>query len=175
GAVVKAHPVPALLAATGLLWLYSSRNETTRNHSAMDSRYASYRVGAGTGAYGAAGGSGAYRNVGSAAGGDGGHSGEGLKERASHLGESALHLRDNASEKLHDAGSRIGESLQHARERTRERAMAAKGGVEHMLDDNPMAAGAIAVAVGALLGATVPTTAPERRMLRPAGEKLSHT
>ena len=63
--------------------------------------------------------------------------------------------------------------MHNARDSMRHRAEAARGSLEHMLDDNPMAAGAIAVAVGALLGATLPTSEPERRMLRPVGETLS--
>lgn len=160
GSVVKANPVPALLAATGLLWLYSSRNEPGPAYRASDYRMGDY----GAGQRRAADGDGHD---------DGHHAGEGLKARASRIRENAAHLRDSASGTWHDATGRIGEGMHNARDSVRHRAEAARGSLEHMLDDNPMAAGAIAVAVGALLGATLPTSEPERRMLRPVGETLS--
>lgn len=149
GTVVKANPVPALLAATGLLWLYASRNEPAPGHH----RASRYRT--------------------DHHGGDGHQAGEGLKARASKLGEEAAHLRDSASGKWHEATDRMGEGVHNARDSVRHRAEAARGSLEHMLEDNPMAVGAIALAAGAMLGAALPTSEPERRMLSPVGEKLS--
>ncbi len=178
GAVVKTNPVPALLAATGLLWLYSSRNQPPPQNPALRSRFGAYRASSsGSSAHDSAydGAYGGDPSAGMDRGGQdhGRHLGEGLKERAWHMREGASHLRESASGKWRDTTHRLGEGMHHARDSVQHRAMAARGGFEHMLEDNPMAAGAIAVAVGALLGAALPTSEPERRMLGPVGGKLS--
>jgi ElaB/YqjD/DUF883 family membrane-anchored ribosome-binding protein len=168
GAAVRDNPVPALLTAAGLLWMYSGRHAPpTRTPSYRSGGYSAYRapgVGAGNAS---SSGTGVY--------GDdaGAHDREGFRERAAHLRDSASHLRDSASGKLRDTTSRLGDTVHHARDSVQQTTMRARGGFEHMLHDNPMAAGAIAVAVGALLGAALPTTARERELMAPVGGKLA--
>jgi ElaB/YqjD/DUF883 family membrane-anchored ribosome-binding protein len=78
-------------------------------------------------------------------------------------------------------GSRLG-SLTHAgREQmgqvghlAREQVDRARTGFEHMLQEQPLVLGAVAVALGAVLGATLPTSRIENRYLGPSRDELQN-
>lgn len=154
GNVVKANPVPALLATAGLAWLYASRNSPAPVPALTH------------GAYGT----------------DHGRQngfGEGLRDKASHLREDAAHLREGAAESWNNATTRvgdvahgIGERAHQAADSVREQSRKAGDGLNHMLHDNPMAAGAIAVSIGALLGALLPMSEQENRLMGETGDTL---
>jgi hypothetical protein len=50
----------------------------------------------------------------------------------------------------------------------------ARTGFEHMLEEQPLVLGAVAVALGAVLGATLPTTRVENRYMGPTRERLQN-
>jgi hypothetical protein len=50
----------------------------------------------------------------------------------------------------------------------------ARTGFEHMLEEQPLVLGAVAVALGAVLGATLPTSRVENRLLGPTREELQN-
>lgn len=50
----------------------------------------------------------------------------------------------------------------------------ARTGFEHMLEEQPLVLGAVAVALGAVLGATLPTSRVENRLLGPTREQLQN-
>lgn len=161
GGIVKANPVPALLVSAGLVWLYASRNEQPMPHAG----------GRPAGLYGSSDyGRAAYADTGygSSAQGSGqaAHDAQGLLEQAVQLGQGAR-------EKWHDATARVGEGMHGAKDSLQHGAQRARGGFEHMLQDNPMAVGAIAIAVGALLGAVLPTTEQENRLMGELGDKVT--
>lgn len=79
----------------------------------------------------------------------------GAGERISHLASDAKHMTEEQAERL-----------AHAADEARHRA-------ERFYDDSPLAAGAIAVAVGALIGSVTPLTSPERRTLRGVADKAA--
>ena len=61
----------------------------------------------------------------------------------------------------------VGSAARHQVER-------ARTGFEHMLEEQPLVLGAVAVALGAVLGATLPTSRVENRFLGPTREQLQH-
>lgn len=168
---VKANPVPALLTAAGLLWLYSGRNDSPRP------RASSY--GTTTTAYGAS------AEYGSTSTYD-------TSDSGSHGVRDKLH---GAREKIGSAGSRVSEGTRHAASSVRDRASSAASSVKHgassatdsvrhgarrasdgmqrLLDENPMAAAGIGIAVGALLGALVPSTRKEDELLGQHSDRLT--
>lgn len=79
---------------------------------------------------------------------------QGLAEKADGARESLGNARDTASEKAHNAADSV-----------RAGAHRASDGFQHMLEDNPMALGAIGVAVGALLGGVLPPTRKEDELM----------
>ncbi|MDQ3206003.1 MAG: DUF3618 domain-containing protein [Pseudomonadota bacterium] len=197
GTTVKANPVPALLASVSLLWLYAGRNNPgaasqARAYSRSTSVYSETSDYEGDDIYarGSSPASGAYASgAGYASGGNGSPSDDdhrSFKDRASErahdlkdrAGESAHGLRDRAgevrhgmSEKWEDTKSRLGSSASGAKDTIRHQGERAKSGFDHLLNENPMALGAIAIAVGALLGASLPTTEKEHRLMGDASSK----
>lgn len=116
---VRANPLPTLLTAAGMAWLYAQRDRPVERHAVET-------VGTGTARDGA---------------------GNGLRDKMSDTWDST---RDKA-------GS--------AKDFTRRKAQDARLGFDHMLEDNPIALGALGVAAGAMLGAMLPHTESEDRWL----------
>lgn len=80
---------------------------------------------------------------------------------ASHTGERVGELREKVAE-------RAGEFSGTARAKARE----ARGGLEQMVRDNPLAIAAGAAIIGMALGMLLPETDPERRVMGDAREEL---
>jgi ElaB/YqjD/DUF883 family membrane-anchored ribosome-binding protein len=179
---VKANPVPALLTAAGLLWLYSGRNDSPTSRSASyGAAYGSTTTspyGASASAYGSDeyGASSSYDTSGSGSHGmrDKLHSAhDKIGSAGSRIGESthnaASSVRDHASSaasSVRDRASSAGHSVKHGARR-------ANDGMQRMLHENPMAAAGIGIAVGALLGALVPSTRKEDEWLGEHSDRLT--
>jgi ElaB/YqjD/DUF883 family membrane-anchored ribosome-binding protein len=183
GNVVRANPMPTLLTTAGLVWLYASRRDSAPVHEPAPAYGSTYAT---TGA--------TSTSSGYAKSGEDHGSGEGLKDKASHLKEGAServshlkdgiserassmregasHLRDNASHKWSDAKDRVGETAHNAADSMRHQADRARQGFSHLMEDNPLVIGAIALGVGALLGAALPTTRKEDELMGETGDKL---
>lgn len=167
GNTVKANPVPALLASASLLWLYAGRNNPAPPSYASTSRSTMYS------------GSAEYSDsdvytTGSHLGGNG-YSDEhhrGIKDRAGGLKDRASSMRSGMSEKWDGAKSKVSSGASGAKESLRQQTQRAKTGFDGMLNENPMALGAIGIAVGALLGASLPTTEKEHRLMGDASARI---
>jgi gas vesicle protein/ElaB/YqjD/DUF883 family membrane-anchored ribosome-binding protein len=88
------------------------------------------------------------------------------------LVDRAASVRDTVGEAASHAGERIGELKDRAEQRAgklggtaRARARDAKGGLKHMLAENPLALAAGAVVLGLALGMLLPETEPENRLM----------
>jgi uncharacterized protein DUF3618 len=148
---VKYNPLPVTLVGIGLAWLM----------------FASRR-GAGAGAF-------AYEGTGQSTG---------LKEHASEalnrVSESAASARDTATRSMHAASQRWAETAGSVRDRARQatesgrrQAERAREGFQYMLREQPLALGAIGVAVGAVVAAAVPRTRQEDEWMGEASDRLS--
>jgi len=84
------------------------------------------------------------------------------------LADGADSLRDTVGEKASHAGERVGELTGRVQERARD----ARGGLERMLEDNPLAVAAGAALIGLALGMLVPESEPERRVMGPTRDQL---
>lgn len=127
---MKAHPVPTLMTAAGIAWLYASQNRPASHVTAT------------------------------------GHS------RTHAMGEHMHDMGKGVSDKLGTARQRTGESMHHAMDSARHGAQRANEGFHTMLDENPMAIGAMGIAVGALLGALLPSTRREDELLGEKSDRL---
>ena len=148
---VKANPVPALLTTVGLVWLYASRNDPAP--SPMLGRFAGTHPGVGA------------------------SDGQGMMDRARDLGEdvsdSVSSTWNQAKSRVSDTASRLADTAQGARATLQQQTDRAVQGYNHLLRDNPLALGAIGIAIGALLGAALPTTEPENRLMGEASDNLA--
>ena len=142
GDTVKANPLPTLLTAAGLMWLYANKDKTPRAYVAGWQ--------------------------GSSGGADGNEDDDqaGMQQRAGDA-------RDGWSDKMGDAKARASDRAHGAMDSARQRAHRANEGFHHMLEDQPMAIGALGVAVGALLGAMLPSTRKEDELLGEASDALA--
>ncbi|HKR13288.1 MAG TPA: DUF3618 domain-containing protein [Pyrinomonadaceae bacterium] len=77
-------------------------------------------------------------------------------------------VKDTAGELTHGTA----ETVSHLGHQAKEGAMRAGRGFQHLIEENPLAAGAAAVAVGAVVGLALPATRMEREYMGEASEKV---
>ncbi|MFJ7797160.1 DUF3618 domain-containing protein [Pseudomonas sp. NPDC096950] len=152
GTSVRNNPVPVVLTSIGLLWMMMSQNRPPVPQPV-------YRTGpdqdrAGDWADGLAEGFDSAR--------DGlNHTADSLKEgyqslksKASHLGDNVGAAGENLSHALHDAGDRLNHSTQALGQQ-----------FNQVLKEQPLVVAAAGIALGALIGAALPTTPTEQRYM----------
>jgi ElaB/YqjD/DUF883 family membrane-anchored ribosome-binding protein len=95
------------------------------------------------------------------------------------LTDRAEHMKDRMGEKASGAGERAGEIKDRMQERAselgseaRQKAREAKGGLERMMHENPLALALGAAVIGVALGLLLPETDKEREMMGPARDRL---
>jgi ElaB/YqjD/DUF883 family membrane-anchored ribosome-binding protein len=86
-------------------------------------------------------------------------------EFSSQVGES----KEQAKQRIAQLGERVNELGQSARNRMSQ----AREGYSHLVQEQPLALGAVGVAIGALLAAYLPRTRQEDEMLGEASDKFS--
>jgi cell division septum initiation protein DivIVA len=161
---IRHNPIPTAMAAIGLgmLWMNRSNGESSHNGHYADRRYGGYdyydRYPMGPGSRGRRQGDSPMQQARNVAGqavgtvGDAaGQLGETASDIAGQVGDTAGQLVDQGSYRMQQAGTQI----------------------ERMLDENPLAFGAAALAAGALVGMMVPETYQERQMMGEASRSLT--
>jgi len=95
------------------------------------------------------------------------------------LTDRAEHMKERMGEKASEAGERAGEMKGRMQERASEwgseakqKAREARGGMERMMHENPLALAVGAAVVGIALGLLLPETDKEREMMGPARDRL---
>ena len=187
GAQVKDNPLPTLLIAAGVGMLFINRNQSASNAMNGDDWHSERR----------------YRSLEEARWSTTRQSGESdsaFEERLHQAQAAALGLKQKAGEAVHEFKARVGSAIDSAREAAegvRQRAASMLSGAKHAIndgaqnigqrasdarhkaenfyDETPLAAGAIAVAIGALIGSAAPLTRPERETLRGVADKAART
>jgi ElaB/YqjD/DUF883 family membrane-anchored ribosome-binding protein len=99
---------------------------------------------------------------------------------SSGIGERASGAMKSASDSMNAMKDRAGEAAGSVRDRagqvadaSREQWDRAKGGVEYLVNEQPLAIGAIGLAVGAMLGAVAPRTRAEDQLMGEASRNLA--
>jgi ElaB/YqjD/DUF883 family membrane-anchored ribosome-binding protein len=85
------------------------------------------------------------------------------------VADKAHHASERAGELTHELQERAGELGSSAKERARD----ARGGLERMMQENPLALAAGAAVIGLALGMLLPETEPERRAMGPTRDQLA--
>ncbi|KJH83003.1 MULTISPECIES: DUF3618 domain-containing protein [Pseudomonadaceae] len=150
---VKANPVPTVLTSIGLLWMMAGQNR--QPHSNVTT------TGYGNGSTGPSMGEKLSAKTAS------------LKEQGSGIKDKASQMSHSVSESLGNARTRASDSKRHASERLRGGADRARGGFNHLLQEQPLALGAIGIALGALLAASVPPTRREDEALGEMSDRVT--
>jgi hypothetical protein len=160
----KANPMPLAVMGLGLAWLMASNNRAPS--------YGERRSFAPGDEYG-------YGWEGDQAAREGG----GLKEKAAGAGETASHALSSAREKLsagagsmadrgRAAGQQLGSATSAARERAGQVAHQAQRTFQQTLESEPLLIAGLGLIVGAAIGASLPSTAAEDRVMGEARDRV---
>jgi ElaB/YqjD/DUF883 family membrane-anchored ribosome-binding protein len=151
---IRRNPVPAALAGFGIGWLVLNRQPARSDGPAwMDRRTSGWSSADATSMDG--------RRVSDAIG-------DRARDASASVGEAA----DNASRAARQAVSTIGDSAGDATAAAGQAASSVAWSAQRAYESNPLAVGAIAVAVGAALGLALPASEPERRLMGGTGSQL---
>jgi ElaB/YqjD/DUF883 family membrane-anchored ribosome-binding protein len=145
---IRRNPLPAAMAAIGVGMLLMNRSDGRRSHR-PDRDW-----------------DGAWRDTGDYRAGQG--SGSGVTERA---GETMDQVGQKASRVASDVRSTVGDLPDHVGTTARD----VGGNAQRVVEENPLAVGAVAFAVGAAIGMALPTTDVERDVLGQAADRAINT
>ena len=142
---IKQNPIPAAMVGIGLGWLLTSGGSgSSGRQRSQDGPYYYER---------------SYPDY---------YEGSGDSSGRSRTGEAAGQAREKASE----LGGQAQERAQELGGQAQEQAQRAKGGFQRMLQENPLAVGAVAVGLGAAVGFSVPETQKENQVMGEARDSL---
>jgi hypothetical protein len=161
---IRRNPIPAALAGVGIAWLATHRAPTdSYGYRSSDRRRDAWKDDD-------------WRS------GDNGSSGQGIGQRVGEVGDRMSEVGDRVGQRVSDVGEtlsdraeRIGERVSDVPDQMQYRVQDLSEQARTLIQDSPLAVGAVAVAVGTALGAALPTTSTERRVLRPAAERAIDT
>jgi ElaB/YqjD/DUF883 family membrane-anchored ribosome-binding protein len=139
GDTVKKNPIPVLLTLTGAAWLIASAVRSSSSGARLSEKLGRTRLGS------------KLQDTANT-----------VKERAGSATES---IRERAYTAKDATMNRASETWRATRDTTRERARQAQAQIENFVQEQPLIVGAVAVAVGAAIGAALPTTDYENRTL----------
>jgi ElaB/YqjD/DUF883 family membrane-anchored ribosome-binding protein len=166
---VKRNPIPAAMAGIGIGWLLTHRSSGQSSRASWErarwtgsdrrfSRFDDYQ--AGRGSYG-------------------GGSDKSLTDRAGgavdQVGQQASQFADTVGSKVSGAADQAKSTVGQVPDQVGGVARDVQWNAQRMVEENPLAVGAIAIAVGAAIGMALPETQTEQRILGPAAEKAIST
>jgi hypothetical protein len=144
---IRANPVPAAMAAIGLGWLIRKGSQSSSGRRPLDR---SRRAAAST-----------TSNVQDKAG-----------QMASQAQDKAGQLVGQAQSQVSQLGDQAQDQAQALVGQTQYHAQRAQRGVQRLLQENPLAVGAAAVAAGAAVGLAIPGTRRENQLMGEARDNL---
>jgi ElaB/YqjD/DUF883 family membrane-anchored ribosome-binding protein len=158
---IRQNPLPAALTGIGLGWLLmSARKGGSSGQTSYQDRAYGYPP--------------SYEQQRGSTGG-GTSAGQAVGRARDRVGESATQAQDRATQAASQAQDRANQVASRAQERVGQlgnQARRASGGFQRMLQENPLAMGALGVGVGAAVGLAVPQTSQEHEVMGEARDTL---
>jgi gas vesicle protein len=165
---VRRNPIPAALAGIGIAWLLMNRSSSKRRQSE-----AAHHVGSALGSAGSAV-TGAAHDASQAVSGVVAQGVDVATQLAGQVSATARHLAHDATDAtgrlLHGATDTAGQLANQAGEQ----AMRVERAFESTLKTNPLAIGAVAAAVGAAVGYSLPRTRKEDELMGELRDRVLH-
>lgn len=170
---IRDNPLPAAIAGMSIAWLFANASSGSRRddrgyRTGGYDRGRGYGPGPGYDRYGAYG---PYDGDAHRGSGD-----ESLRDRA---GEAAGDVRDRASdaldsakERASDLGDRVADQAQHLQQQAEQTGQRAMTWLEDQMDRSPLGVGVVALAAGALVGLSLPTTDAEQNLFGVPAQQL---
>jgi len=166
---IRRNPVPAVMAGVGLGWLWMNRSQTGTTWSSGRRSYQSGWMAGDDGWRRTDGGSTwAGRRGSTGSSGIGQTIGDRAQEASSAVGDAA----DNARRAAGNAVDDLGMNASRAAETVGMTASDAMAQAQQAVESNPLAFGALAVAVGTAIGLALPATQAEKRVMGTTGSRL---
>lgn len=168
---VKQNPMPAVLTGIGLTWLFTSGRKQDSSRARHQERpygaYGYYPPPYDEPSH--------YEERGTS----GSSAGEAMGRAQDKAGETAGRARDKvedtagqAQDKAGQIAHRTQDQASRLQDQARHQAQRARGGLERMSRENPLAVGALAVGVGAALGLAIPETGKENEVMGEARDSF---
>ena len=166
GNTIKANPVPTVLTSVGLLWLMMGQN--SRNHSATAGASSLGHLGEQISSVAHT-----VTDTFNDAKSRIGDTAQRMKEKAAQVTDKASHLGEKATQTLSETGQTLNSSSDHVTDTLQQQARKAQSGLDYMLREQPLAVAAIGIALGAVIGAALPSTDRENRIMGQASDDLT--
>lgn len=180
---VRRNPIPAALAGIGIAWLVKNRSTGSTGsamyrggawgtgsdrrrepdwHGQRYDRQVGYRIDSGPDAA-----TGVKERIGEV--------GDTIGERAEEVGQRVGQVGDRVAQTIEQGVDRVGTRMSDVPDEMSYRMRDLGDQARSFLDQSPLAVGVVAVAVGTAVGAALPVTRTERRVLGPATERVIDT
>jgi ElaB/YqjD/DUF883 family membrane-anchored ribosome-binding protein len=181
-ATIKENPVPAGMVGVGLAWLLTNRKDASRHYSSDQYRSGPsvpYRAGRdmnySADAYTTAGGYASFDRE--------EHAADSARDKVSNAADSvrdtAHDAADTVRDKVSDAAHGVSDQFHSAQDRVsgwsdeaQYHARRAERRVEYAVQENPVAAGAVAMAIGLAAGLMIPESQKEHALMGRARDKV---
>lgn len=158
GETVRNNPIPVLLTAAGLIWLTTSIATRNRSRSSAydeSEEFASYR------------GSEDYSDY--------GHNDSGIRgkvdEARARMSSAAHRVSDRVTGTAQDVADKARGRLSSTMRSVQDRTEGMRSDLMNLVQEQPIALGALALAAGALIGAALPITQYENRLIGPTRDR----
>ena len=159
---IRENPVPAALTGIGLGWLFvSATRSSSSSSSGQEARYRGDRAYDYPPTYDRVPPDYDYPPRYEERGTSGPPAGQALEQAQGRVGDTASQAQERVGQIASQAQSRVSQLSGRAQEQARR----AGGGFQRMLQENPLAVGALAVSVGAAVGLTVPQPCQEHEVM----------
>ncbi len=162
GTTLKNNPVPTTLTGLSLAWLAMNQNKPFNPGPAHSGPGLGEKIGD------------AFHNVTGALS----SAGDGLRNAADSAKAKGQHMRDRASDSLHRTGDSLNESstafndnVHHMGNQLNAQASQLKGQLNQVMKEQPLVLAAIGIALGAAIGAALPTSKREDQLFGKASDK----
>ncbi len=166
GGQVKQNPIPALLTTVGIAWLMAG----SKNDDSSDASYAHTDGAYGDSALSTRDGS---SSNGSSIGQTVKDTLEAGKDKLAAGKDKLVDGKDNAADRIGSAKSSVSGQASIASEKAKVQASELQRQMQQFMEEQPLVAGTIGLALGAALGALVPPSAAEDRMVGQASDKAT--
>jgi len=167
GTSVKNNPVPVLLATVGISWLMLGQHQKPGSNGQSMFGQLGEKISSAAGAV-----TDSLHNAKEQVS----QSAHQMSDKAGHLADTMSHKVDeakhatggsaSASEKIKASSDQVQEALQHQGRQI-------KGSFQYLLQEQPLALAAIGIALGAAIGAALPSTEQENKIMGQTSDKLT--
>jgi ElaB/YqjD/DUF883 family membrane-anchored ribosome-binding protein len=169
---IRENPLPAALVGIGVGWLFLSARRQAAERDRWRSRYEPRYYDRGSGRYGASSYGHPTSNYPNDRYSQYGSSQYGFSQPSREENGKMSQMADTAKDRLSNVGDRAQEMTDTVKERASDmadqaqwQAQRARGWLERTWDENPLVVAGAALAAGALVGLSIPSTDAERQMM----------